>query len=58
MVVDKKYTEMLRREYQFPIDESLERCLLDEYGQEPFLMSGVSRTFMSRFGKYPTGMNP
>ena len=36
MVIDKKYIEKLRIEYQFPIDESLERCLLDEYGEEPF----------------------
>lgn len=36
MIVDKKYIEKLRKEYWFPIDESLERCLLNEYGEEPF----------------------
>lgn len=36
MTVDKKYIAKLRKEYLFPIDESLERCLLDEYGEESF----------------------
>jgi hypothetical protein len=35
MIVDKKYIEKLRQKCRIPIDESLERCLLEEYGEEP-----------------------
>jgi hypothetical protein len=35
MIVDKNYIEKLRQKCRIPIDESLERCLLKEYGEEP-----------------------
>lgn len=51
MVVNKKYIEKLRRESPFPIDESLERCLLDEYGEEPFPYEWSEQDLYEQFRK-------